>query len=120
MKWDNYMKKPTLNIERLKSKREEKGWNKLEASEKMGIPQYAYGRYENGQIAPSYSGLKDMALTLGTSVEYLTNQTDDDRPLEYLISVEDERLMYIIDTYKDAPENNRERLFRYAEKLSSN
>ncbi len=112
------MNRLSLNTSRLKEKRLEMGWNKLEASQKMNIPQSAYGRYENGQRAPSYSALRDMALTLGTSVEYLTGQTDNDRPLEYLVSASDNRLTYIIDTYNDAPDDNRERLYKYAKKLS--
>lgn len=111
------MKKPSLDIERLKNKRLEKGWNKLEASMEMDIPQSAYGRYENGQRTPSYSALRDMALTLGTSVEFLTGQTNDDRPKEYLVSAKDTRLTYIIETYKDAPDDARERLYQYAQKL---
>ncbi len=114
----NGPKHPVLDTERLKKKRLEKGWNKLEASEKMIIPNSAYSRYENGNRAPSYSALRDMALTLGTSVEYLTGQTDDDRPIEYLIPADDDRLLYIIETYKGSPEDDRQRLYKYASKLS--
>lgn len=114
------MKRPELDIERLIKKRTEKGWNKLEASEAMSIPQSAYGRYENGQRAPSYCALRDMALTLGTSVEYLTGQTDDDRPIEYLVSSKDEKLVYIIETYNNASDENKERLYKYTKGLKSN
>ena len=109
--------KPELDIKRLKKKREEKGWSKNIASQKMGIPQSAYVRYENGNRAVTFSTLKNMALTLGTSIEYLTGQTDDDRPVECLISCEDERLGYIIDTYQDLDDHAAERLYQYAKKL---
>lgn len=52
------------------------------------------------------------------AVSFTTGQTDDDRPLEYLVSASDNRLTYIIDTYNDAPDDNRERLYKYAKKLS--
>ena len=111
------MKRPTLDTSRLKNKRVEKGWNKLEASQKMNIPQSAYVRYENGQRAPSYTALKNMALSLGTTVEYLTGQTDDDSPNEYLISASDDRLIYVIEMFNNSNEELKETLFKYAKKL---
>ena len=112
------MKKPKINIERLKEKRLEKGWNKMEAAEFMAMPHSVYLRYESGERSPSYTALRDMALTLGTSVEYLTGQTDDDRPIEYLIPADDDRLLSIIEIYKGSPEDARQRLYKYASKLS--
>lgn len=111
------MKKPKINIERLKEKRLEKGWNKMEAAEFMAMPHSVYLRYESGERSPSYTALRDMALTLGTSIEYLTGQTDDDRPIEYLIPADDDRLLFIIETYKGSPEDSRQRLYKYASKL---
>ena len=111
------MRKPTINIERLKAKRLEKGWNKMEAAEFMAMPHSIYLRYESGERSPSYTALRDMALTLGTTVEYLTDQTDDDRPEEYLISAKDEKLIYIVETYNEIEEDGKQRLFNYAQKL---
>lgn len=113
-----YDKKPHIDPERLKKKRIEKGWNKLEASQNMDMPQSVYLRYESGERNPTYSALRNMALTLGTSAEYLTGQSDDDRPYEFIVSSDDEMLTCIIDIYKKAPEEKRERLYKYAMKLS--
>ncbi len=113
------MKKPKINIERLKEKRLEKGWNKVEAAEYMAMPHSIYLRYESGERSPSYTALRDMALTLGTTVEYLTDQTDDDRPEEYLISAKDDRLIYILETYNEVEEDGKQRLYNYAKKLHS-
>ena len=113
------MRKPVLNINRLKNKREEKGWSKNFASEEMGIAQSVYLRYENGQSAPSFSVIKNMALTLGTSVEYLTDISDDDTPDELLISNKDSRLAYIVESYKRYSDDDKERLYIYAKGLSS-
>ena len=114
-----YDKKPPIDPERLKEKRLEKGWNKLEASQNMDMPQSVYLRYESGERNPTYSALRNMALTLGTSAEYLTGQSDDDRPHEFIVSSDDEKLIYIIDTYKNAPDESRERLYKYAMKMSN-
>ena len=109
--------KPELDILRLKQKREEKGWSKNTAAQKMGIPQSAYVRYENGDRAVTFSTLKNMALTLGTSVGYLTGQTDNDKPVEYLVSGADERLGYIIEAFSKLDGEAAERLYQYALKL---
>lgn len=111
--------KPQINIDRLKEKREQRGWSKLEASEYMGMPQSVYLRYESGERSPSYTALRDMALTLGTTVEYLTGKTDDDSPDEYIVSAKDKQLVYIIETYNNAADAERQRLYNYAKKLTS-
>ena len=111
------MRKPKLNINRLQEKRESKGWSKNYASEEMGLAQSVYLRYESGESAPSYSAIKNMALTLGTSVEYLTDKCDDDAPTEILVSCKDPRLAYIIERYSDYSDKDKNRLFEYAKKI---
>ncbi len=109
--------KPQLDEARLKEKRLEKDWSKVEASEHMNIPQSVYSQYEGGTSKPSYSALRNIALTLGTSVDYLTNKTDDDRPIEYLVSGDDDQLLYLVETYHESGEEDRQRLVNYARKL---
>ncbi len=113
------MRKPKLNIERLKEKREAKGWTKNYASEEMGILQSVYYRYESGEAGPSYSVIKNMALTLGTSIEYLTDKTDDDTPHEFIVSSRDPRLRFIIEEYTNLDDDQKTRLMTYAKKLIS-
>ncbi|MBQ6408918.1 MAG: helix-turn-helix transcriptional regulator [Butyrivibrio sp.] len=113
------MRKPKLNIERLKEKREAKGWTKNYAAEEMGILQSAYVRYESGERAPSFSVIKNMALTLGTSIEYLTDKYDDDAPMEMIVSCRDKRLSYIVDFYNQSSNEDKERIYKYVKKLGS-
>lgn len=110
------MKTP-LKIERLREKREKKGWNKSEAAYEMGIAPNSYVRYENGDRTPTYSVIKNMAITLGTSVEYLTGKSDNDRRVEIVVSCDDKKLEYIIETYHDLPSDKKERLYKYVKKL---
>jgi transcriptional regulator with XRE-family HTH domain len=112
------LRKPKLNIERLKELRELKGWSKNYAAEEMGLAQSAYLRYESGETAPSYSVIKNMALTLGTSIEYLTGKLNDKSPNELIISCSDNRLSYIIETYHSLSDTDKEHLFEYTKKLS--
>ncbi len=111
--------KPILDTERLRKIRESKGWSKNVASQEMGLLQSAYLRYENGVTSPSYSVMKIMAQTLGTTVDYLVGKTDDSSPSEYIISSKDARLGLIIETFQNSPEADKERLFKYAKRLGS-
>ncbi len=113
------MRKPKLNINRLKEKRESKGWSKNYASEEMGLAQSVYLRYESGENAPSYSAIKNMALTLGTSVEYLTDKSDDDTPNEIIVNCKDPRLTYIIERYSESSDEDKTKIFQYAKKIPS-
>ena len=112
--------KPQLDADRLTEKRIQKGWSKIEASEHMNSPQSVYSKYESGISKPSYSALRNVALTLGTNIEYLTNRSDDDNPTEYLISNEDHDLFYIVDTYQKSTDKDKQRLITYVQKLHDN
>ncbi len=109
--------KPTLDTERLKKKRQEKGWSKNQAAQEMGLLQSAYLRYENGERSPSYSALKNMAWTLGTSIDYLTGVSDDPRPTDYVISSSDFRLNELIESFNAFPEDKKDRLYEYMRKM---
>ena len=113
------MRKPKLCIENLKKSREKLGWSKNYASEEMGILQSAYFRYESGENSPSYSVIKNMALTLGTPVDYLIGKVDDDSPTERIVSCRDPRLNYIIEAFSNSTEDDKDRFYKYAKKLAS-
>ncbi|MBP3199445.1 MAG: helix-turn-helix transcriptional regulator [Butyrivibrio sp.] len=111
--------KPILDTERLKEKREEKGWSRNQASQEMGLLQSAYSRYESGHSLPSNSVLKIMALTLGTSVEYLSGKTNDDKPLAFVVDAQDSRISYIVEAFQNSSEENKDRLYKYAKKINA-
>jgi transcriptional regulator with XRE-family HTH domain len=113
------MRKPHLDVERLKKKREEKGWSKNYAAEEMNLAQSVYFRYESGESSPSYSAIRNMALTLGTSVEYLTGKSDDDTPKEILVSAKDPRLGLIVEMFPSCSEEEKQRIFMYAKRICS-
>lgn len=112
------MRKPVLSYTRLKELREQKGWSKNYAAEEMGIAQSVYLRYESGESKPSFSAIRNMALTLGTSVEYLTNKVDDPSPREVVINLRDSKLTQIIESYPSLDQKEKELLYKYAVKLS--
>ena len=109
--------KPILDTNRLKQLREEKGWSKKRTAEEMGILQDAYLRYENGIRLPSYSVIKNMALTLGTSIEYLSGKTDDKTPMDFIIHSHEKGLSFVIESYPKLNPSNKEKLNKYVKKL---
>ena len=111
----------TLNIERLIECREKKGITKMEAAKRMNLSQPAYVRYENGDRTPSIQTLKVIANTLDTSVEYLTNKTDDPSPNFYVISKEDNADLFRFIEIYNKNDNKKEfmkRILHYAKEIS--
>lgn len=108
-----------VNIVRLKQCREKLGITKMEAAKRMQLSQPAYLRYEAGTRIPSLQTLTVIANVLNTSVEYLTDQSDDSQPNSYTIlkSTEPE-LFDLISKCKKSNENMIKRLSIYASKLS--
>jgi len=110
----------SLNLARLKECREKTGISKMEAAKRMQLSQPAYLRYESGARTPSLQTLYVIAKELNTSVEYLTEQSDDPEPVSYTISkTEDPKLFEIISICKNSDENLLNRVLIYAQKLSS-
>ena len=109
-----------VNIVRLKQCREKIGITKMEAAKRMQLSQPAYLRYEAGTRIPSLQTLTVIANVLNTSVEYLTNQTDESQPNSYTIlkSTEPE-LFDLISKCKKSNEDMIKRLSIYASKLSA-
>jgi transcriptional regulator with XRE-family HTH domain len=110
----------SLNIIRLKECREKLGITKMEAAKRMKLSQPAYLRYESGTRTPSLQTLSVIADILNTSVDYLTDQSDDPQPTSYTISkLDDPELFEMISICKNSNSNMIKRMVLYAEKLSS-
>ena len=108
----------SVNITRLRECREKLGISKMEAARRMRLSQPAYLRYEAGTRTPSLQTLSVIANVLKTSVEYLTDCSDDPLPVAYTITKEDEPgLFEIITMCKNADNDIIKRLSAYAYKL---
>ena len=65
-------------------------------------------------MVPSIHIIQTMANVLGTSVEYLTRETDNTLPISYLIEVtSDPELFYMIDIYKKSNTEDKNRFLEY-------
>lgn len=109
----------SLNTNRLKECREKLKISKMEAAKRMQLSQPAYLRYEAGTRTPSLQTLTVIANVLNTSVEYLTNLSDNPQPISYTISKStDPDLFEIINICKNLDDGLVKRLSVYASKLS--
>lgn len=106
--------------ERLKEIREAKGLNKMEASRIMGVTQSGYVRYELGERKPTIQTVEAMAAALGTSVGYLTGESDDPSPDRVLIlKSEDPVLFELARNLTSAEDSQKKRILTYASSLLS-
>lgn len=76
---------------RLAAVRKEHGISQVEAAKRMHLSISGYNNFERGERTPSWQTVFIMALVLGTSVEYLTGETDDPRPTHSLIPLNDSK-----------------------------
>lgn len=97
------MTQKNLDRQRLISCREKLGITKQEAAKRMQMSQPAYLRYESGDRTPSIHIIHFMAVVLGTSVAYLTGETDNPAPDYFIISQDSEpELFHLLETHKNS------------------
>ena len=109
---------PILIPEKLKAARESLGITRVEAARRMNIPQSSYVRYEKGDRKPTHATIVQMAQVLGTSVDYLIGESDDDRADTALVHKELEPILYEITTgAKEFNEAQLNRLLKYYKEI---
>ena len=111
--------KPNLIPERLTKARESLNLNKAQAAELLGLSPIGYLRYEQGLRMPSIQMLKVIALTLNTSVAYLTGQTEDPSADQMLLSRSENGPLFELASVLNSQESAQaRRLLAYYKKLS--
>lgn len=71
----------TIFRQRMKARREELGLTQEQLSERSGVNLRKLQRVEEGTFPPKLDVAIDLAIGLDTSVEYLSGQTEDKRPV---------------------------------------
>ena len=92
--------------DRLKTIREALGITSAEAARRTGADKSTYAKYESGAAFPSAPMLRVMALYLGTSVAYLTWETDDPAPDVLPVAVDSDNVDFVSD-FTDLGEEER-------------
>lgn len=63
---------------RIKRKREKEGVNQKELAKKVGVSPSAINQFEKGEKKPSTSVLKEIAIALSVSTDYLLGASEDE------------------------------------------
>lgn len=72
--------KKRYNYERIEMLRKDKGLTQVEIAKKLCISQRSYSHYETGEVNIPLDILCKLALLHNTSIDYLLNLTDIDKP----------------------------------------
>ena len=108
----------SLNIERLVKCRESLGISKIEAARRINVSQPAYVRYEGGTRSPSIQVIGEMAKAFGTTVAYLTGQSDIPTPDYIILNKNDSPEMYtLVEACKKLPPEQFESLKAFLAEL---
>lgn len=114
-------KSSKLVPERLISAREQLNLSKAEAARIIGLTSASYVRYESGDRSPSPQVLLSIAEKLGTSVSFLSGETDDISPDVISIYKNDEPLLFeLINAAQSANDATLQRLLSYYHRLTDN
>lgn len=111
----------TLIPERLKAAREQLNLSKAEAARRIGLTAASYVRYEAGDRSPSPQVIISIAEKLGTSIAYLTGETDDISPdVVSIYKNSDPILFELIKHAQSADDATLQRLLSYYRQLTKN
>ena len=106
--------------ERLKTAREGLGISMAEAARRLNLSKIGYCRYEYGDRTPSPQTVEVIARVLGTSVAYLTGESEEMAPDFIMINkYEAPELFEFIETISTYDYDTQKRLFAYTKKLGS-
>jgi len=107
--------------ERLKSARERLNLSKAEAARRIGLTAASYVRYEAGDRNPSPQVIVSIAEKLGTSVAYLSGETNDISPDVVSIHKNSNPLLFeLIKNTESADVATLQRLLSYYHQLTEN
>ncbi|MFN3952969.1 MAG: helix-turn-helix domain-containing protein [Pararhodobacter sp.] len=83
---EEVLARPIDLAERVRSLRKERGWTLEQAAQAAGMARSTMSKIENGQMSPTYEGLKKLAEGLGISVPQLFTPPREGAPAGRLTS----------------------------------
>lgn len=94
--------------------------NKAEAARRLNISAMAYGRYEKGDRKPSYQSVCFIAETFHCNIDFLYGISDEMYSDYLIVSRADSPELYSLILEMQKNDNFKERIIKYAKKLSYN
>ncbi len=111
----------TLIPERLAQTRKQLHLSKAEAARRIGLTAASYVRYEAGDRHPSPQVIQSIAEKLGTSVAFLSGETNDSSPDVIIIQKNEAPVLFeFVKKTKNADSTTLNRLLSYYNKLTNN
>ena len=111
----------TLIPERLKYARERLNLSKADAARRIGLTATSYVRYEAGDRSPSPQVLMSIAEKMGTSVSFLSGETNDTSPDIVSVHRDNDPILFeLIKSTQNADEATLQRLLSYYHQLTKN
>ena len=105
--------------ERLKSAREQLNLSKAEAARLIGLTAASYVRYEAGDRNPSLQVMLSIAEKLGTSVAYLSGETNDISSDVVRVYKNNNPILFeLVKSTQNADEATLKRLLSYYRKIT--
>lgn len=99
---------------RIKSKREDAGWNQTELAKRAGITPSALSQIESGDRFPSTVVVHKLAKALSTSVDYLLGDKTEEDLSDIL---QDKKVEVLFRTFKELSKKDREFILRQIDAL---
>lgn len=95
-------------LTRLKELRKEFSISQQKLANELGISQQSINKYENHDVEPDISMLKNMAEYFGTTVDYIVGYTDDPaKPIDGTVSLLSREESALICNYRKLSENEK-------------
>ena len=98
--------------QRLKTARNEAGFNQREAAKAIGVDPNTIWRYENDRLNPSNSALLAMSYTYRKAISWLKGMVGEDHPSTPFINEDEQRFL---DVYREVPKDSRKLVLRIME-----
>lgn len=101
-------------MNRLRELREEKGLNKAEMADELGLAYTTYIGYEKGERDPKSEKWKEFAKHFGVSIDYIIGISEIRKPVTTLGDGQEEKYEEIKQIFEELSDENAESLKGYA------
>ena len=104
--------------ERLIQARRKAGFSTGTAAQALHLTRAGISQYETGKSSPAWPILRMIALTYGTSVEWLCGDTDDPAPDQMLLDIDDAQSGRLLSCFRKLSDADRTLITDLARRLA--
>lgn len=101
-------------MNKIKSLREERGWNQDDLGKMLNVKRAAISKYENGRIPLTDDTIKILCEIFDVTADYLIGKSEKRKPDEPPLS---KKMLNLIDSYSDLNEEELDKVIEYVDFL---